>query len=244
MEQVDYPEPMPHQQSNAYLSVIAPAHGNTGGSILAALQRLRSVSLHPAPEADMDHAAFIAASARFAAAFSALDRIANSGERALIFVDDLKIHAHVAAIIQRRYRLASTPMLINGSVSGHVRQAGVDRFQTSREGFDVILFSPRAAGVGLTLTSANHVIHLSRWWNPAVEDQCNGRALRIGQNRPVTVHIPLAVMASGGNPHPRSFDENLNALLERKRRLMHDALIPPEATDAEKEELLQQTLAG
>ena len=64
----------------------------------------------------MDDAAFIAASARFAAAFSALDRIANSGERAVIFVDDLKIQARVAAIIQRRYRLASTPMLINGSV--------------------------------------------------------------------------------------------------------------------------------
>ena len=42
-----------------------------------------------------------------------------------------------------------------------------------------MILSPRAAGVGLTLTAANHVIHLSRWWNPAAEDQCSGRARRI-----------------------------------------------------------------
>ena len=104
-----------------------------------------------------------------------------------------------------------------------------------------MILSPRAGGVGLTLTRANHVIHLSRWWNPAVEDQCNGRALRIGQTRPVSVHIPLAVLpqaagASGG----RSFDQNLHALLERKRRLMQDALIAPEATDTEKQLLLSR----
>jgi SNF2 family DNA or RNA helicase len=103
-----------------------------------------------------------------------------------------------------------------------------------------MIMSPRAGGVGLTLTRANHVIHLSRWWNPAVEDQCNGRALRIGQTRPVSVHIPLATLSQGG----RSFDQNLHALLERKRQLMQDALLPPEATDSEKQQLLEKTLRG
>lgn len=130
-------------------------------------------------------------------------------------------------------------MVINGTVPGRTRQAKVDRFQASANGFDVMILSPRAGGVGLTLTRANHVIHLSRWWNPAVEDQCNGRALRIGQTRPVTVHIPLATLSQSG----RSFDQNLHALLDRKRRLMHEALFPPEASEAEREELLQQTIA-
>jgi SNF2 family DNA or RNA helicase len=131
-------------------------------------------------------------------------------------------------------------MMINGTVAGRSRQARVDRFQTAVNGFDVMILSQRAGGVGLTLTRANHVIHLSRWWNPAVEDQCNGRTLRIGQTRPVTVHIPLATFSQSGH----SFDQNLHALLDRKRRLMHEALLPPEASEAEREELLEQTIAG
>jgi hypothetical protein len=103
-----------------------------------------------------------------------------------------------------------------------------------------MIVSPRAAGVGLNLTQANHVIHPSRWWNPAVEDQCNGRSLRIGQTRPVTVHIPLATWPQ----HGRSFDQNLHALLERKRRLMEEALLPSGANDAEKCQLLEESLAG
>jgi SNF2 family DNA or RNA helicase len=132
-------------------------------------------------------------------------------------------------------------MVINGTVAGSSRQARVDRFQTAADGFDVMILSPRAGGVGLTLTRANHVIHLSRWWNPAVEDQCNGRALRIGQTRQVTVHIPLATLSSSRG---RSFDQNLQALLERKRRLMHEALLPPEATESERKQLLEESLAG
>jgi hypothetical protein len=129
-------------------------------------------------------------------------------------------------------------MIINGSVAGVTRQARVDRFQAAPDGFDVMILSPRAGGVGLTLTSANHVIHLSRWWNPAVEDQCTGRVLRIGQRRPVTVHIPLAVLPSGA----RSFDQNLHALLDRKRRLMRDVLMPPAATESDREQLLAETV--
>lgn len=68
------------------------------------------------------------------------------------------------------------------------------------------------------------MLHLSRWWNPAVEDQCNDRVYRIGQQRDVTVHIPMAV-------HPqlrdRTFDVTLNALLERKRRMSQNLLAPP-----------------
>ena len=156
-----------------------------------------------------------------------------------MFVDDLKVQARLTGLIQRRYRLATAPMVINGTVAGSSRQARVERFQQAGDHFDVMILSPRAGGVGLTLTRANHIIHLSRWWNPAVEDQCNGRALRIGQTRPVTVHVPLATLSQG-----RSFDQNLHALLSRKRRLMHEALLPPEATESERRELLEESMAG
>jgi len=231
---------MPAAQAAAYAEAIAQARTGKCGGVLAALQRLRAVSLHPLPDAELDDEAFIAASARFVGAFSALDQIAEKRQRALLFVDNLSIQARLTGLIQRRYALPAAPMVINGTVAGASRQARVDRFQANSDGFDVMILSPRAGGVGLTLTRANHVIHLSRWWNPAVEDQCNGRALRIGQTRPVTVHIPLAVLPS----HGRSFDQNLHALLDRKRRLMHEALLPPEATDAERQQLLEESMAG
>jgi len=239
-EEVDE-QVMPPAQAAAYAAAIEQARAGGRGDVLAALQRLRAVSLHPDPAslAD-DDAAFIAASARFVGAFAALDVIAAKGERALLFLEDLAVQARLPALIQRRYGLSAPPMVINGTVAGGQRQARVERFQRAADGFEVMILSPRAGGVGLTLTRANHVIHLSRWWNPAVEDQCNGRALRIGQSRPVTVHIPLAVLPGGR----RSFDQNLNTLLERKRRLMHEALLPPEATDTERSQLLEDSLAG
>jgi SNF2 family DNA or RNA helicase len=102
-----------------------------------------------------------------------------------------------------------------------------------------MILSPRAGGVGLTLTRANHVLHLSRWWNPAVEDQCNGRVQRIGQTRPVIIHLPIATL-DDGKP---SFDENLDALLGRKRKLMRETLIPPEAAaDQDRDELFRATV--
>jgi SNF2 family DNA or RNA helicase len=94
-----------------------------------------------------------------------------------------------------------------------------------------MILSPKAGGVGLTLTSANHVIHLTRWWNPAVEDQCTDRIYRIGQEKPVHVHIPMAI-------HPEiqeySFDARLDALLETKRDLSRRVLgLAPSATSGE-----------
>lgn len=144
------------------------------------------------------------------------------------------MQARLAGVIQRRYRLAAPPMIISGQVAGGVRQARVDRFQAGPDGFAAMILSPCARGAGLTLTRANHVVHLSRWWNPAVEDQCTGRVLRISQTRPVHIHIPMAVLGEGC----AAFGRNLNALLNRKRHFFRDALMSPAATDEERNELL------
>jgi SNF2 family DNA or RNA helicase len=230
--------PMPPRQAAAYDSIIAEVRDtNHKGAVLEALQKLRLVALHPEPQMAGSDAEFIAASARLKVCFVALDSIAQSGERALIFLDSIDMQARLAGLIQRRYRLASPPAIINGEVAGHRRQQRVDRFQAAPEGFDAMILSPRAGGVGLTLTRANHVVHLARWWNPAVEDQCTGRALRIGQSRTVHVHIPIGVLGHGR----RSFDQNLHDLMERKRRLMRDALLPGGFNDEDQRRLLEAT---
>jgi hypothetical protein len=226
-------------QLAAYEDAVELGRGDQGaGRVLEAILRLRAVSLHPDPGGDNDDAGFVANSARLRVALGALDKIKESGERALIFLDDLDLMARLAGLLQRRYGLANAPMTIDGRVAGPQRQARVDRFQAAPDGFDVMLLSPKAGGVGLTLTRANHVIHLARWWNPAVEDQCTGRVLRIGQQRPVTVYLPLAALP-GDRP---AFDDNLNALLARKRKLMRDALLPPNADAGDMAEMLQRSL--
>jgi len=232
---------MPPLQRQAYQQAVALARTDQGaGQVLKALQRLRAVSLHPGHDDTMADDVVIGASARLTLAIRVLDRVAERGERALLFVESQELMARLVGLLQRRYQMTKAPMTISGKVAGAARQARVDRFQNAPDGFDVMLLSPKAGGVGLTLTQANHVVHLEQWWNPAVEDQCTGRALRIGQLRPVTVYIPLAKLPGG----LRSFDENLHALLTRKRALMRDALLPPEGTPDELATMLEDALSA
>ena len=77
-----------------------------------------------------------------------------------------------------------------GGLSTDARDRMVDAFQ-SGDGPPILVLSLRAAGFGLNLTRASHVVHYDRWWNPAVENQASDRAHRIGQSRTVTVHTLL-----------------------------------------------------
>jgi hypothetical protein len=105
-------------------------------------------------------------------------------------------------------------------------------------GFDVMLLSPKAGGVGLTLTAANHVIHLSRWWNPAVEDQCSDRVYRIGQNKTVHIYYPMAVLPQG---EEHSFDMQLQVLMNRKRTLAKNLLVSSAFTKSDYDDLVRGT---
>jgi SNF2 family DNA or RNA helicase len=229
---------MPPPQRAAYEAALDNVRASTEvGGILTSLARLRAISLHPSPNEACDDTAFVDASARLQVLFEVLDAIEARQERALVFLDHREMQARLAGVIQRRYRLPVPPVIINGAMPGEKRQAHVNRFQAAGPGFGVMLLSPRAGGVGLTLTSANHAIHLERWWNPAVEDQCTGRVLRIGQTRQVRVYVPQAVCSGR-----RSFDQNLNALLRRKRQLVRETLGAGEMSEDEGRVLLRETL--
>lgn len=226
--------PMQGIQAQNYSDVVARAKEPEAGPILETLHFLRGVSLHPTwpPTSEIaDPRSFIEKSARLTETFLILDEISAQREKVLIFLESLDLQEQLALIIQKRYGLARRPMQINGEVGGEKRQKLVDKFQAEVGSFDVMILSPRAGGVGLTLTSANHVIHLSRWWNPAVEDQCTDRVYRIGAKRDVHVYYPLAVHPVYGSG---SFDELLHALLERKRLLSSRMLVPPVDADADR----------
>jgi HJR/Mrr/RecB family endonuclease len=120
------------------------------------------------------------------------------------------------------------------------RQQAIDHFQ-SEEGFNVIIMSPIAAGVGLNVTKANHIIHYSRHWNPAKEEQATDRAYRIGQKKDVFVYYPMAIfpeeMKDESGNRLKSFDEILDTLLNNKKTLASNTLFPTEQAEITPDEL-------
>lgn len=238
------PTPMPERQADAYNHVIRRAFAARGsgrrGAMLEILHHLRGVSLHPVPP-EQAGAGWPEESARLQASFTLLDRIHAAGEKVLIFCESLAMQALLAGEIRRRYGLRHEVARIHGGVGGEARQGAVDTFQARGPGFDAMILSPKAGGVGLTLTAANHVIHLSRWWNPAVEDQATDRAFRIGQTKDVHVYLPQAVHPDP-SVGPSSFDLKLDALMARKRELSRGLLIPGES-ESDLNQLLDDVLA-
>ncbi|WP_328993999.1 DEAD/DEAH box helicase [Kribbella sp. NBC_01245] len=108
--------------------------------------------------------------------------------------------------------------LLHGGTPVRQRDEMVERFQAGE--VPVFLLSLKAAGTGLNLTRADHVVHFDRWWNPAVEDQATDRAYRIGQTRPVQVH---RLIAEG------TIEDRIAAMLTAKRDLADAVLTSGEA---------------
>lgn len=235
---------MPRAQSEAYDQALLKFRGDSGGRVLELIHKLRGHSLHPFdPKSDHadDTGRYIQQSARLTELFRILCIVSKRNEKALVFLESLDMQDLLAVVIQRKFGLKHKPLQINGRISGKRRQQLVDEFQEKRGIFDVMILSPRAGGVGLTLTAANHVIHLSRWWNPAVEDQCTDRTFRIGQERDVHVYYPLAIHPKHGDS---SFDSILDRLLKRKRRLSRDLLVPPVNTKNDMAWMEQELTSG
>jgi hypothetical protein len=242
---------MPLRQAELYKDLVSRAMGSAAmgggvrGNILTTLALMRGCSLHPVDPSDApnDLDLYAADSARMGATLAALSGIAEKQEKVLIFLEDLRMQDHLASLIRSRFNLATRPSIINGGVPGARRQALVEQFQSAPKGFDVMILSPKAGGVGLTLTAANHVIHLSRWWNPAVEDQATDRVYRIGQTKDVHVYLPMAVHPNAAISES-SFDLRLDALMERKRALTRDLFMPPDASDSDLADLLHEVTTG
>ncbi|WP_434592058.1 DEAD/DEAH box helicase [Streptomyces sp. A5-4] len=116
-----------------------------------------------------------------------LDTITAEGESVLVFTQ----YKQMASLLEKHLAERGIPTLfLHGATPVARREDMVDRFQNGE--VPVFLLSLKAAGTGLNLTRATHVVHYDRWWNPAVEDQATDRAYRIGQEQPVQVHKLIA----------------------------------------------------
>lgn len=139
--------------------------------------------------------------------FELLDSILEAGEKVLIFTQFREMGDLLQRFIAERF--GESPMFYHGGCSVQERQQMVDRFQQNRAD-NVFLLSLKAAGTGLNLTAASHVIHYDLWWNPAVENQATDRAYRIGQKKNVVVHRFIT---------KNTFEEKINDMIQKKKHL-------------------------
>ncbi len=220
------PVPMSAEQQAAYTRIITGADIAPGGKDtgpLGKLQRLFNVTAHPRMHVGRIEPLPLPAEVSFPkveALCQVLDGALAAGEKVLVFAKLKLVQAWLAALIQARYHVPVA--VINGDMNDSAeRMRRVDAF-SEKPGFGALVLAPRAAGVGLTITAANHVVHYMREWNPAVENQATDRAYRIGQSRNVHVHALICA----AKPPNITVDEELDALLESKRALMASFVIP------------------
>lgn len=163
------------------------------GAVLAALTHLKQVCNHPAHYL-RDHSAVLRRgthrSGKLALVEDVLDSVLAEGEKALLFTQFREFGELIAPYLTERFG-TRVPFLHGGVAKKH-RDTMVADFQREA-GPPLMLLSLKAGGTGLNLTAANHVVHLDRWWNPAVENQATDRAFRIGQHRTVQVRKLVCV---------------------------------------------------
>ena len=124
-------------------------------------------------------------SVKFQRTLELLGEIAVRKEKVLIFTEYLSMIDTFKRVLEEQFRI--NVFTIDGRVETIQRQVNIDSF-TATEGFGIMILNPRTAGMGLNITAANHVIHYTRQWNPALEEQATARAYRNKQTKGVNVY--------------------------------------------------------
>ncbi|MGF0315361.1 DEAD/DEAH box helicase [Nocardia fluminea] len=180
------------------------------GAVLGALTRLKQVCNHPAHYLG-DGSPILRRgghrSGKLALVEDVVDAVLADGEKALLFTQFREFGDLILPYLTERF---GTPIpFLHGGVAKQRRDDMVTGFQ-GENGPPLMLLSLKAGGTGLNLTAANHVIHLDRWWNPAVENQATDRAFRIGQQRAVQVRKLVCV---------DTIEERIDEMINGKKQL-------------------------
>ncbi|MBX9396665.1 DEAD/DEAH box helicase [Streptomyces sp. TRM72054] len=221
--ETDHPVPLTREQAALYEAVvresmltIETAEGMARrGLVLKLLTSLKQICNHPALYLKEEHSPYggdrlAARSGKLALLDELLDTLLAEDGSALVFTQ----YVGMARLITSHLTARAVPVdLLHGGTPVPERERMVDRFQGGAT--PVLVLSLKAAGTGLNLTRAGHVVHFDRWWNPAVEEQATDRAYRIGQTQPVQVH---RLITEG------TVEDRIAEMLESKRALA-DAIL-------------------
>ena len=156
-----------------------------------------------------------------------LEEIFLLQEKAIIFTSFNSMIDIMVDDISKRFGVYTN--FINGSTDVGNRQNIIDDF-SKVNGPGVLVLNPRAAGVGLNITCANHVIHYNLEWNPAIEDQASARSYRRGQDKTVFVHRLF---------YADTIEEIINDRIERKREMSETAVVGTDGKNIEQEDILR-----
>ena len=178
------------------------------GLILTLLLRLKQVCNHPAQYLKEKNLGDSKRSGKLLRLQEMLEEAIEEGDRALIFTQFAEWGKLLQPYLEKQ--LGGETLFLYGSTKKQQREEMIDRFQNDPEGPRLLILSLKAGGTGLNLTRANHVFHVDRWWNPAVENQATDRAFRIGQTRNVQVH---KFVCTG------TLEERINETIESKKQL-------------------------
>ena len=183
---------------------------NRRGLVLKLLTSLKQICNHPAQYLKEEDTPLIERSGKLELLDELLDTILAEDGAVLVFTQ----YVAMAKLLKRHMDEREIGnQLLHGGTPVPQREKMVDRFQEGDT--SVFLLSLKAAGTGLNLTRADHVIHFDRWWNPAVEEQATDRAHRIGQTSAVQVH---RLIAEG------TIEDRIASIHETKRELA-DAIV-------------------
>jgi SNF2 family DNA or RNA helicase len=175
------------------------------GAVLSGLLRLKQACVHPSLVPGSPGSGFAARSGKVVELERIVRSALGSGEAVVVFTQFAEVipalAAHLESVTGQRV------VTLDGSMSKRARDASLAAF-ADPSGPPVLVCSLKTGGVGLNLVRACHVVHLDRWWNPAVEDQASDRVWRIGQLRAVTVHLLVC---------PGTLEDRIDELLEVKR---------------------------
>lgn len=215
--------PISQLQQQLYANVAADyrqtSDADRGKAILGALHKMRMICAHPL---QLQPSAAERESPKVAWLLQTLRQIEQQQEKVIIFTEFRDIQAFLQRIIGQAFGLAVSTVNgdtnANSSKSGTTRQGIINQFQ-QKLGFNVIILSTTAVGFGVNVQKANHVIHYTRCWNPAKEDQATDRAYRIGQQKEVFVYYPSIYSTQFD-----TFEVKLDRLLGDKRKLAGDML--------------------
>lgn len=227
---IDIPQPveLDDLSAEAYERIRQGADPNTPGSALAVLQRLRIFSAHPWLSDELRNITDPeACSNKMVRVHQILEELFEWKEKVLVFTSFHEMSDILARSIARKFNVPVWQ--IDGRMQVPDRQPTVDKFSET-EGSAALILNPRAAGTGLNIVAANHVIHYNLEWNPAVEDQASARAFRRGQTRPVTVH---RLFYSG------TVEEFINARSMDKRELAQHSVVGSDGSGLDAAEILR-----
>ena len=181
---------------------------------LAKIQKLRTFCTHPCVyQPNYMETDPTSLSTKYERLVEILDEIFESDEKVIVFTSFRLMIEMLTKDIHDRYGVYTN--FIDGTTVAQERQKIVDEF-SAIEGPGALMLNPKAAGAGLNITCANHVIHYNLEWNPAVEDQASARAYRKGQDKTVFVHRLYYV---------NTIEEIINEKIENKRMLSGKAIV-------------------